>query len=260
MSRPLIGVTACRKMIDPHPYHCAGEKYISAIADASNALPAVLPALGAALSLTDVLARFDGLLFTGSPSNVEPHHYGGSASETDTLHDACRDATTLPLLRAAVAAGVPVLCICRGFQELNVAWGGTLHPHLDRVPGLLREHREDSSQPLELQYAPVHEVRFTPGGLMAGLAGADSAMVNSLHGQGIARLADGLLVEGSAPDGLVEAVCVADAPGFTLGVQWHPEWRVMSNPLSIAMFGAFGDACRAYAATRERHERHTAVV
>ena len=260
MSVPLIGITACRKVIDPHPYHCAGEKYVSAVSVACRALPVLLPPLGAQLPLAEVLARFDGLLFTGSPSNVEPHHYAGPASRPDTLHDPHRDATTLPLLRASIAAGLPVLCICRGFHELNVAFGGSLHQHVHELPDFLDEHREDVTQPLDLQYAPVHEVRFAQGGMMRRLAGASQAMVNSLHGQGIDRLADALVAEGTAPDGLIEAVRVADAPGFTLGVQWHPEWQVMSNPLSVAIFGAFGDACREFAARRETHERHTAVV
>ena len=260
MSLPLIGITACRKIIDPHPFHCAGEKYVSAVAVACEALPVLVPPLGAQLPVGTVLGRLDGLLFTGSPSNVEPHHYAGPDSRPGTLHDPHRDATTLPLLRAAIAAGVPVLCICRGFQELNVAFGGSLHQQVHELPGYLDEHHEDVTRPLDTQYAPVHEVRFAPGGLMARLAGAGQAMVNSLHGQGVDRLGAGLVVEGTAPDGLVEAVRVADAPGFTLGVQWHPEWQVMSNPLSVAMFRAFGDACRDFAARREAHEHHPAVV
>ena len=260
MSRPLIGVTACRKMLAPHPFHCAGEKYLAAIAVASNALPLIVPAMGASLSTGELLGRLDGLLVTGSPSNVEPHHYGGAGSEPGTAHDPHRDATTLPLLRAAVAAGLPVLCICRGFQELNVAWGGSLHQRIDRVAGLLPEHREDDRQPLDVQYAPVHEVQLTRGGLLQRLAGASVVMVNSLHAQGVERLGDGLWVEARAPDGLVEAVRVADSPGFTLGVQWHPEWQVMNNPLSTAIFAAFGDACRAYATNRYRHEHDTTVV
>lgn len=260
MSRPLIGITACRKIIEPHPFHCAGEKYISAVAVASRAVPVVIPALGASMPAAALLGCFDGLLFTGSASNVEPRHYGGASSETGTLHDPHRDATTLALLRAAVAAGIPVLCICRGFQELNVAWGGSLHQRVDRVPGLLSAHREDPGQPLEQQYAAAHEVQIVPGALLSRLAGATSARVNSLHTQGIDRLGDGLVVEARAPDGLVEAVRVADAPGFTLGVQWHPEWQVMNDPLSVAMFAAFGDACRSFAKQQVRHERDSAMV
>ena len=143
-------------------------------------------------------------------------------------------------------AGLPLLAICRGFQELNVAYGGTLHQRLHEVPGLLM-HKEDETQPLESQYAPAHEVRLTRGGLLARIAGRDEIKVNSLHSQGIDRLGDGLAVEGQATDGVVEAVRVADAPGFAVAVQWHPEWQVLKNDFSKALFAAFGDAARAHA-------------
>jgi putative glutamine amidotransferase len=243
-SKPLIGISADRTMLGAHPSHVVGEKYIAAIVDGSQALAMLLPAFGARQSIDDVLATVDGLLLTGSYSNVEPHRYGGQPSAPGTLHDAARDATTLPLLRAAIAAGVPVLAICRGVQEMNVAFGGTLHQSVHAVAGL-NDHRENKEDDLGVQYAPSHSIRLTQGGLLQRLAGgSNEARVNSLHGQGIERLGIGLTAEAIAPDGLIEAVSVNDARAFALGVQWHPEWKHTDDALSTAIFRAFGDACR----------------
>ncbi|WP_448191732.1 gamma-glutamyl-gamma-aminobutyrate hydrolase family protein [Azospirillum sp. sgz301742] len=238
---PLVGIPTCIRALGDPPFHVAGDKYIRAVSDGAGALPLLVPALGGGLDIDDLVARLDGLLFTGSGSNVEPHLYGGPPSAEGTLHDPARDATTLPLIRAALAAGVPLLGICRGFQELNVALGGTLHQRLHEVPGLA-DHREDETAPLEVQYGPAHPVTLTPGGVLARLAGRDEVRVNSVHGQGIDRLAPGLAVEATAPDGLVEAVRVEGAPAFALAVQWHPEWRFRDTPLSAALFAAFGEA------------------
>ena len=246
---PLVGLPACSREIGIHPFHIVGDKYMRAVADAAGCLPAALPALGGALDLAGVLGRFDGLLFTGSPSNVEPARYGGPPSANGTLHDPERDATTLPLIRAAIDGGVPILCICRGFQELNVALGGSLHQQVHLVEGLL-DHRSDQSLPRDVQYRPVHDISLAAGGLLDSLWPAPEVAVNSLHGQGIERLAPRLEVEAVAPDGLIEAVRVPDAPALALGVQWHPEWKVTEDPFSMAIFGAFGDAVRARAASR----------
>ncbi len=255
---PLVAIPACRKFIAPHPFNAVGEKYINAVVAAAKALPVLIPTLGGALPIRHLIGRIDGLMLTGSPSNVEPHHYAGSPSREGTLHDPHRDATTLPLIRAAVAAGIPVLAVCRGHQEVNVALGGSLHQNLQDVPGML-DHREDEDAPLERQYAPAHPVTLAPGGLLARLAGAGQAQVNSLHAQGIDRLADGLQVEATAPDGLVEGYCLAHPGQYLLGVQWHPEWRVLEDPLSTAIFASFGAACRRYAGSA-RHERDTELV
>jgi putative glutamine amidotransferase len=238
-------------MIGLHPFHAVGEKYARAVLDAAGGLPILVPALAEELRLDELVDRLDGLLFTGSPSNVEPHHYEGPPSHPGTLHDPARDATTLPLIRRAVGAGVPVFGICRGFQEFNVAFGGSLHQRVHELPGHL-DHRDDESQPLEVQYGPAHEVILEGGGLLRSLAGTERVTVNSLHSQGIERLGQGLAVEARAPDGLVEAFRVEGAVRFALAVQWHPEWRVMENPLSRALFAAFGGACRARAESRPR--------
>jgi putative glutamine amidotransferase len=219
-----------------------GEKYIDAVADGAKALPVLIPALGSELDQSTILAACDGLLFTGSASNVEPHHYGGPASAPGTLHDPSRDATTLPLIPRAIAAGVPVLAICRGFQEMNVAYGGTLHQRLHEAG--FSDHREDESDPLEVQYGPAHEVLLEPGGLLRDIAGQDRLEVNSLHWQGVETLGRDLKVEARAPDGVIEAFRVADTPAFAIGVQWHPEWQFETNPFSRALFAAFGDASR----------------
>jgi putative glutamine amidotransferase len=241
--RPLIGIPADRRMVGAHPFHMVGEKYARAVMDAAGGMPLLIPSLAEELGFEELLERVDGLLFTGSPSNVEPHLYQGPPSDPGTLHDPARDATTLPLIRRAVGAGVPVLGICRGFQEMNVAFGGTLHQKLHEVPGHL-DHRDDTSQPLDVQYAPAHEVRLEEGGVLRSLSAQDRIQVNSLHNQGIDRLGGALAVEARAPDGVVEAFRVREAGSFAVAVQWHPEWKVMNNPFSRALFAAFGQACR----------------
>jgi putative glutamine amidotransferase len=248
-ARPLIGIPADRRMVGAHPFHMVGEKYARAVLDAAGAAPVLIPSLADELGFEELLERLDGLLFTGSPSNVEPHRYEGPPSAPGTLHDPARDATTLPLIRKAVRAGVPVFGICRGFQEMNVAFGGTLHQKLHEVPGHL-DHRDDGTQPLEVQYGPAHDVTLEPGGMLRALASGDRIRVNSLHSQGINRLGAELEVEARAPDGVIEAFRVRSAQRFALAVQWHPEWKVMSNPFSRALFAAFGEASRERAAAK----------
>jgi putative glutamine amidotransferase len=227
-----------------------GEKYLAALLQAADVLPLMTPVLPDNVDIDELLAQFDGIFLTGSYSNVEPHHYGGEPSEEGTLHDPHRDAVTLPLARRALETGVPLLAVCRGFQELNVALGGTLHQKVQDVPGY-NNHLENKADPLDVQYGPSHQVHLPENGLLRALIGSDTAMVNSLHEQGIARLAQGVTVEALAEDGLVEAFRVDDAPGFALAVQWHPEWKATENEFSSAIFKAFGDACREYADQRK---------
>ena len=241
--RPVVGISACRKQLDPHPFHVVGEKYVTAVVEGASATPMLIPPLGTALDLNHVLDCVDGVLLTGSPSNLEPRHYGADAAAAVPPHDPQRDATTLPLIERAVERGVPMFAICRGCQEVNVAFGGSLRPKVQECEGML-DHREDHSQPLDHQYAPSHEVRLRRGGMLERLAGTERVMVNSLHGQGVDRLGERLVVEALAPDNLVEAFTIAGASAFSLAVQWHPEWKVTENPFSMAIFGVFGDACR----------------
>jgi putative glutamine amidotransferase len=236
-------------MVGAHPFHMVGEKYARAVLEAADAAPVMIPALAEELRFDELLQRLDGLVFTGSPSNVEPRLYQGPPSAPGTLHDPARDATTLPLIRKAVEAGVPVFGICRGFQEMNVAFGGTLHQNLHEIPGYL-DHRDDTTQPLEVQYGPAHEVTLEPGGLLRSFSERDRIEVNSLHHQGIDQLGAELAVEARAPDGVIEAFRVRQAVRFAVAVQWHPEWRVMGNPFSRALFAAFGQASRERAQSR----------
>jgi putative glutamine amidotransferase len=250
MRKPVIGIPADRRLLGSHWFHAVGEKYIAAIAQAADAAPVILPALGEHY-LREWLAAFDGILFTGSPSNVEPHRYQGPEAAPGTWHDPERDATTLPLIAAAISAGMPVFGICRGFQEMNVAFGGSLCQKLQEQPGKL-DHREDATQPLDQQYAPVHEIALARGGLLHGIAGVERIKVNSLHSQGVERLGERLVAEAEADDGVIEAFRVGDASAFALAVQWHPEWKVMENPFSRALFAAFGKAGREHATRRNR--------
>ena len=245
---PRVGLPTDHKQIGAHPFLAVGEKYVRAVVDGAGCLPLLVPTLDPVLPLREVLAGLDGLLLTGAVSNIEPHHYSDESSYEGNLLDPRRDATNLPLIPLAIEMGVPVLAICRGFQEVNVAFGGTLYQKVHEQPGFM-DHRENKDDPLDVQYGPAHDIALVPGGVLAGLAGDTRATVNSLHGQGVRRLGEGLVVEAQAPDGLVEAFR-HDGPAFMLAVQWHPEWKVRENAFYLATFRAFGDACRARAAKR----------
>ena len=248
--KPIVGIPCDLRQIGAHPFHAVGEKYIVAVRDGAGALPVLIPVLAEPISVDELADMVDGILLTGSPSNVAPKLYGGPSPRDGVLQDERRDATTLPLIKQIVERGVPLLALCRGFQELNVAYGGTLHQHVEEVARRF-DHREDKNQPLDVQYAPVHDVHLTPGGRLEMLAGTGTIKVNSLHSQGIDRLAAGLAVEAVAPDGQIEAVRVREAQSFAIGVQWHPEWRFWESELSKALFVAFGAALRLRRETRE---------
>jgi putative glutamine amidotransferase len=233
VSKPLVLVPSCHRTLGDHPFHTAGKKYIDAVRLA-GALPLIVPA-ATDDELDDLLHAADGLFLTGSRSNVHARHYGEDIRNPTLPLDATRDAWTLPLIRRAVELGLPVFAICRGFQELNVALGGSLHQAVQEQPGL-KDHREAAGS-LERQYGPAHPVQPVAGGLFASLVGDAPVQVNSLHGQGVN--------EATAPDGLIEAVS-ADSAGFAFGVQWHPEWQAASNPVSMILLRAFGDACRLF--------------
>ena len=247
--KPLIGVVADVRMVDGQPFHMAQDKYLSAVREAADGFPVILPSFGATADLKAFLAELDGLLLPGAVSNVEPWRYGAGDRPAEP-YDPARDATSLPLIETALADGLPLLAICRGFQELNVALGGTLHTHVHEIPGRM-DHRAPYKAPLADQYAPTHAVNLTPGGVLSELAPRCAAvMVNSLHWQGIDRLGAGLTVEATAPDGTIEGFRVQGAPAFALGVQWHPEWEATKSPFSTALFQRFGDAARARRANR----------
>ena len=236
----LVGLPACTRLLGNHIQHATPARYAAALTGGAGVIPVMIPPVG--LAALPILDRLDGLLLPGSPSNVEPHRYDHPHDETPDLHDPHRDATTLPLIREALRRGMPVLAICRGIQELNVALGGTLHQQVHRLDG--RTDHRGHGVPDE-QYAPRHTIALQ--GRLARLLGKSETAVNSVHGQAIDRLAPGLHAEATAPDGTVEGVCVEGA-AFAFGLQWHPEWAYAANPDSLALFRAFGDACRAYAA------------
>ena len=248
-SKPVVLVPACNRQLGDHPFHIVGKKYVDAVRLA-GALPLVVPSAQLA-DLDTLLDLADGVLLTGSPSNVHPSHFEEAVHDTSLPLDAERDAWTLPLIPKALARGMPLFTICRGTQEANVALGGSLHQAVQEV-GPFIDHRAPEGQPVERQYAAVHDVQVVPGGVLDAIVQVKRFAVNSLHGQAVNRLAPGLRVEARAPDGLVEAFSVAEAKGFSLSVQWHPEWQASANPISVQLFQAFGEACRAYRARKRQ--------
>lgn len=224
------------------PYGVVGDKYARAIKNGAQAQPVLFP-LADLEQIPDLLALVDGVMLTGSPSNVHPSHYNEVVADLDLPLDPARDALTLALVRACIDGGVPLLGLCRGFQEINIAFGGSLHQQVQNLPGMM-DHREPSGQPLAVQYGPSHAVDLEPGSAFAQWAQGPQAQVNSLHGQGIARLGQGLRALARAPDAIVEAFSVEGASAFAYAVQWHPEWACEHGGLDGAIFKAFGDSCR----------------
>lgn len=243
--KPIVGVVSDRRMIETWSYNMVGEKYLQALAGGSGVFPVMLPSLKQGFDVLEILDRLDGLFLTGSPSNVMPKNYQGTPSKEGTLHDPERDLAALALIPEVIKAGMPLLAACRGLQEMNVALGGSLHQLVHELPGY-RVHKENPDDSMEDMYAPAHPVEFTPGGLLESITGVSNCQVSSLHSQGVDRLGDGLRVEARADDGLIEAFVLEGAAGFNLAVQWHPEWQYQDNPVSSAIFQAFGDACRAW--------------
>lgn len=224
------------------PFWVLGEKYARAVKEGAQALPVLFP-MAQVSEIPELLAQVDGVMLTGSKSNIHPQHFDEALADPDSSLDPERDALTLALVQACVAGHVPLLGVCRGFQEMNVAMGGSLHQQVHRVAGMA-DHREPAHAALAQQYAPAHEVRLSADSALAAWAGGLSVQVNSLHGQGIHRLAAGLRAVGHAPDGLIEAFEVEGAQTFAYGVQWHPEWQCLETPFYAAIFSAFGHACR----------------
>lgn len=245
--KPKVLVPACLRQLDGQPYLVVGQKYLDAVELAG--CQAWIFSGCASSEIDAVLSSVDGVLLTGSPSNVHPSHYGQQLLDPASPQDARRDAWVLPLIRSAIKRGTPILGICRGFQEINIAMGGSLHQAVHQVAGC-RDHRAPKDAPAEEIYGSAHEVHLCADGAMHRLMGTDRIMVNSIHEQGLSELGQGLRVEAQAPDGLVEAFSAPDAAGFLMAVQWHPEWRAADNPASHKLFEAFGNACRASLAHR----------
>ncbi len=254
--RPVVLVPADNRILGKYPSHLVGGKYVEAVRLA-GCLPLVVPSAGAD-DVEELLALADGVFLTGSPSNVGPAHFGQAVRDPALPLDAGRDAWTLPLIPRALALGVPLFGICRGLQEANVALGGSLHQAVQEVPGYA-DHRDPAEAPLEIQYGPAHDVEVAAGGVLDRVLGKRAVRVNSLHGQGVDRLAAGARVEATAHDGLVEAFSVPDAPAFNLCVQWHPEWRAADDAVSMKLLAAFGSACRARRAARTGAHRHASA-
>ena len=248
--RPLVWLPACHRHLDlddPGGYTVLGDRYAMAVTELG--LQPVLFPMAEAADIPCLLPLVDGVLLTGSPSNVEATHFGATALPTDLLDPRC-DQLTMNLVRQAILSAVPLLGVCRGLQEINVALGGSLHQTVHAESGML-DHREPHDEALDVQFAERHDVFLEPGSRFAEWAGATRARVNSLHGQGIRRLGEGLAAEAHAPDGLVEGVRVQGAKAFAYGVQWHPEWRHAKHPFYERTLEAFARACREHRARRE---------
>ncbi|MDE0589228.1 gamma-glutamyl-gamma-aminobutyrate hydrolase family protein [Halocynthiibacter sp. C4] len=248
MARPVVGIIGNRFLInDEYPAHASGSMNSEAIAKVSGCVPLMVPSDSDLVEIEDLLACCDGFMFTGGRPNVHPEEYGEEETEAHGLFDRARDSLTLPLIRACVERGQPIFGVCRGFQEVNVAMGGSLHPEIRDLEGR-DNHRMPPDGTLEEKFALRHVVTFSDDGPFEQLLGARQVMTNTLHGQGIKVAGPRVIVDGHAPDGTPEALYIKDAPGFTLSVQWHPEWNAENDRVSRKLFGAFGDAVRDWAA------------
>jgi putative glutamine amidotransferase len=247
---PVVGLPACVHEIKDVPFHAVGDKYLRAVAVSAKALPVIIPSLGDIVDIEAIVASLDGLLMTGSPSNVHPSHYDTAPSLEAEPYDRIRDSTSLPLIRVALDQGLPLFAICRGFQELNVVLGGSLHARVHEITGRM-DHRRPIHPDPDVQYGPKHKVVFTPESEIAEILGTRELEVNSLHWQALDNVAEDLVVEGRAADQTVEAVRVKNAKSFAIGVQWHPEYKSTENAASTRLFEAFGAAARARSAARQ---------
>ena len=246
MVRPIVGIVGNSYLInDSYPVHTGGTINSQAVSEVAECMPLLIPTDPRFVSVEELMAVCDGFMFTGGRPNVHPEEYGEAATEAHGAFDRARDAITLPLIRACVQSGQPFLGVCRGFQEVNVAMGGTLHPEIRDLPGRMN-HRMPPDGTLEEVFALRHSVKFSEGGVFHRVLGAASVMTNTLHGQGIKAAGNRVIMDGWADDGTAEAIYIDGAPGFTISVQWHPEWNAGNDPVSRPLFKAFGDAVRAW--------------
>lgn len=258
MTRPIVGIISNSHLLnDQYPAHAGGAMNSEAVSEVAGALPLLIPADPRFVSVQDLLDTFDGFLLTGGRPNVHPEEYGEPETEAHGAFDRARDAITLPLVRACVERGQPFLGICRGFQEVNVAMGGTLYPEIRDLPGRMN-HRMLPDGTIEEKFELRHAVRFTEGGPFHRLMGAQDVMTNSLHGQGIKCAGTRVVIDGHAPDGTPEAIYIDGAPGFTMSVQWHPEWHASADPVSRPLFQAFGAAVADWSAIKRGISRKSA--
>ncbi len=256
MTKPVVGIIGnSYKIEDRFTVQAAGERNMAAVADVTGALPLIFSGSPALTDIRDLLNTVDGVVLTGARANVHPSRFNTKPDAKHEPYDEERDAIALPLIEACVAEGVPVFGICRGFQEMNVAYGGTLHPEIREIPGRMnhrmpRLENGEIHPDVEVIFADRHDVRLTPGGVFAGIFGKETIRVNSLHGQGILEPGKRVLVEGTAEDSTIEAIRIEGAKGFALGVQWHAEYDPQTNPINRALFETFGEAVREWRAAR----------
>jgi putative glutamine amidotransferase len=253
MARPLVGIIGnAYLMNDQYPTHTGGAMNSDAVANVANCLPVVIPTDPRYMSVEELIETFDGFVLTGARANVHPEEYGETATEAYGAFDRARDAIVLPLVRDCVELGLPFLGVCRGFQDVNVAMGGSLYPEIRELPGR-DNHRMPPDGTLEEKFELRHVVKVEQGGPFHDVFGATEVMTNTLHGQGIKDPGERVIIDGHAPDGTPEAIYVRDAPGFTLSVQWHPEWNAANDPVSRVLFEAFGAAVHDWAARKGDH-------
>jgi putative glutamine amidotransferase len=252
MARPVVGIIGNSQLInDQYAVHAGGQMNSQAVAEVSGCMPLIIPSDPALVSVPDLMEACDGFLFTGGRPNVHPEEYGEEPTEAHGAFDRARDAIALPLIRACVERGQPFLGICRGFQEVNVAMGGTLYPEIRDLEGRMN-HRMPPDGTMEEKFELRHDITFTEGGVFHEVMGAVKVRTNTLHGQGINLPGPRIVIDGLAEDGTPEAIYVRNAPGYTLAVQWHPEYNAAADPVSRPLFESFGDAVRAWVGRSER--------
>lgn len=251
MTRPVIGVSGGMQLInDAYRVQASGERNISAVAKAAGGLPLIIPGMPCSVTVQEVLSAIDGLFLTGGRPNVHPTRYGHEPSPAHEPYDEGRDDITLPLIRAAIEIGMPVFGVCRGIQEINVALGGTLHPEIRDLPGKMNHRMPPGETNHEIIFRKRHKVTLTPGGWFARTLGTEEIVTNSLHGQACVDAGRGVLIEGVAEDGVIEAISVPEARGLVIGVQWHAEYEAETDPVSSRLFAAFGEAARTWRRAR----------
>ena len=242
---PIVLVSADVIEKSPYHWHAVPEPYLNAVSSASKAFPLILPSFGDKMNFESILDRVDGVLLTGARSNVEPSIYGETGGEEHGPFDPNRDKTTLQLARKALEKEVPVLAICRGMQELNVALGGTLDREIQQRDDRF-DHRSPQTEDNDIRFQLAHDIFPKSGGILSQILGDLPVKVNSLHRQALGILSDQLKIEAEAEDGTIEAVSAKNSSRFTLAVQWHPEYWVSSDKPSRLIFSSFGDAMREY--------------